>query len=68
MSDIITRYEELLENLRTRLSVLNTSVFLLEETLEISDEKTNEYLHKINSELERIRQLIINVPEKIRRN
>ncbi len=68
MSDIIIRYEELLENLRTRLSVLNTSIFLLEENLPIHDKKTNEYLERINRELERIRQLIIDIPETIRRN
>ncbi|HHE56099.1 MAG TPA: hypothetical protein ENL21_09970 [Caldithrix abyssi] len=68
MSQDVLRYEELLELLRTRLSVLNTSVFLLEENLNINDPKTNEYLEKINDELERIRKIIIEIPEKFRSN
>lgn len=68
MSQDVLKYEELLELLRTRLSVLNTSVFLLEENLSINDPKTNEYLEKINDELERIRKIIIEVPEKLRSN
>ena len=68
MSQAILRYEELLELLRTRLSVLNTSVFLLEENLNINDPKTNEYLEKINNELERIRKIIIEIPENLRSN
>ncbi len=68
MSQANLRYEELLELLRTRLSVLNTSVFLLEENLDINDPKTNEYLEKINKELERIRRIIIEIPENIRGN
>lgn len=68
MEDIIQGYEDLLENLRTRLSILNTSVFLLEETLETDRAKTAEYINKINLELERIRNLIIHVPETLRSN
>ncbi len=68
MEDIIKGYENLLENLRTRLSILNTSVFLLEETLETDNSRANEYMDKINTELERIRNLIINVPETLRSN
>lgn len=54
--------QNLLEILRTRLNVLNTSVFLLTEKLNDSDLKTNEYLKKINREMERIRKLITEVP------
>ncbi len=68
MENLIKDYELLLENLRTRLSILNTSVFLLEETLEAKTMKTNQYIDRINAELERIRELIINVPQVIRRN
>jgi Ni,Fe-hydrogenase III large subunit len=68
MEDIIQGYEDLLESLRTRLSILNTSVFLLEETLETDREKRNEYINRINRELERIRDLIIYVPETLRGN
>ena len=68
MENLIKDYESLLENLRTRLSILNTSVFLLEENLESKNTKTNEYIDRINAELERIRELIINVPQEIRSN
>ncbi len=68
MEDIIQGYEDLLESLRTRLSILNTSVFLLEETLETDRDKRNEYINRINRELERIRDLIIYVPETLRGN
>jgi len=54
--------QNLLEILRTRLNVLNTSVFLLAEKLNDSDLKTSEYLKKINIEMERIRKLITEVP------
>ena len=68
MENLIKDYELLLENLRTRLSILNTSVFLLEENLDAKSMKTNEYIDRINSELERIRELIINVPQGLRSN
>jgi uncharacterized protein YlxW (UPF0749 family) len=54
--------KNLMEILRTRLNVLNTSVFLLAEKLNDSDLKTSEYLKKINREMERIRKLITEVP------
>lgn len=54
--------QNLMEILRTRLNVLNTSVFLLAEKLNDSDLKTSEYLKKINREMERIRKLITEVP------
>ena len=68
MENLIKDYEMLLENLRTRLSILNTSVFLLEENLDAKNMKTNEYIDRINAELERIRELIINVPQGLRSN
>jgi len=52
--------ENILEILRTRLNVLNTSVFLLADKLNNSDVKTSEYIKKINRELDRIRNLITN--------
>ncbi len=56
-------YKKLMELLRARINVLNASVFLLEDNLADTDYKTNCYIKRINSELERIRSLIINVPE-----
>ncbi len=56
-------YKNILEDLRTRLNVLNTSIFLLEENLADPDYKTNKYFQRINKELKRIREMIINIPE-----
>jgi len=56
-------YKNILEDLRTRLNVLNTSIFLLEENLTDPDYKTNKYFRKINRELKRIREMIIEIPE-----
>ncbi len=55
----------LLENLRSRLNVLNTSIFLLENNLDLVDSKTHKYITQINKELERIRRLINEVPEHL---
>jgi hypothetical protein len=63
--DSLAEYEHLLELLRARLNVLNASIFLLEDNLNNVDNKTHEYIKKINAELERIRQLIIKVPKYI---
>jgi len=62
----INEYEHLLENLRLRLHVLNTSVFLLENNLTAhdTDKKTENYIRRINQELEKIRGLILNGEEK----
>jgi len=59
----INDYESLLENLRTRLNVLNTSIFLLEDNIGDKTKKTDKYLKQINSELKRIRELIVDFPE-----
>lgn len=55
-------YKNLVENLRVRLNVLNASIFLLEERLVVHDSGTNNYLDKINTELEVIRKLILPYP------
>jgi len=56
-------YKDLLENLRGRLSVLNTSIFLLEENMPESSFRTNKYLKQINREISRIREMLIDMPE-----
>ncbi|HHJ52284.1 MAG TPA: hypothetical protein ENJ89_03745 [Caldithrix abyssi] len=58
-------YQLLLENLRSRLNVLNTSIFLLENNIDLLDEKTHKYISQINKELERIRKLINEVPQQL---
>ena len=58
---------QLIEILRSRMNVLNTSVFLLTEKINGgTDKKTNEYLNKINNELEHIRSIITKFPEQDR--
>jgi hypothetical protein len=44
--------------IRSRLDVISTSVYLLEETIENSDHEGKKYLKKINEELEMIRKFI----------
>jgi hypothetical protein len=58
-----SEYKILLENLRSRLNVLNTSIFLLEENIPDSNAVSNKYIKKINSEIKRIREMIIDFPE-----
>ena len=44
--------------IRSRLGVISTSVYLLEETIENLDHEGKKYLKKINEELELIRKFI----------
>ncbi len=59
----VQEYKELLENLRSRLNVLNTSIFLLEENIPNSNFRTNKYIKQINREIKRIREMILEHPE-----
>ncbi len=63
MENSLIEYKLLLENLRARLNVLNTSIFLLENNITQKNEKTYKYINQINKEIDRIRNLIIDVPE-----
>ncbi len=65
MEKPLMEYQLLLENLRSRLNVLNTSIFLLENNIDLLDEKTHKYISQINKELERIRKLINEVPQQL---
>ncbi|HID40451.1 MAG TPA: hypothetical protein EYP36_13195 [Calditrichaeota bacterium] len=58
-------YELLLEALRTRINVLNASVFLLKNNMTDRDLKSMEYINRINLELERIRRLLNQTPEHL---
>ena len=60
----VQEYKELLENLRTRLNVLNTSIFLLEENIPNSNFRTNKYIKQINREIKRIREMILEYPDE----
>ncbi len=59
----VQEYKELLENLRSRLNVLNTSIFLLEENIPNSNFRTNKYFKQINREIKRIREMILEYPD-----
>lgn len=51
-------YNLLIEELRKRLNIIGTSVFLLKDINDEKDPKQSRYLDKINSEMEKIRCLI----------
>jgi len=61
--DIITEYNVMIEELRTRLNVLSTSLFLLHESTSTEDPKTKRYLNSVNQEMERIRNIISKYPK-----
>ena len=61
--DIITEYNVMIEELRTRLNVLSTSLFLLHETTSTEDPKARRYLNSVNQEMERIRNIISKYPK-----
>ena len=60
---MLIEYDAMIEELRTRLNILSTSLFLLHESSNPEDPKLDRYLKKINREMEKIRQLISNYPK-----
>lgn len=50
--------EEFLSFIRSRLNIIGTSAYLLEESLDKPDRNSRRYLQKINREIETIRNLI----------
>lgn len=60
---LLLEYDVLIEELRTRLNVLSTSLFLLHESSNDDDPKMKRYLDNINREMEKIRQLISKYPK-----
>ncbi len=61
--DLLIEYDEMIEELRKRLNVLSTSIFLLHESTKPEDPKLKRYLTNINREMEKIRQIISNYPK-----
>lgn len=61
--DIINEYNVMIEELRTRLNVLSTSLFLLHETTSTENPKARRYLNSVNQEMERIRNIISKYPK-----
>jgi RNase H-fold protein (predicted Holliday junction resolvase) len=60
-------FDQFMENLRTRFNVLNTSVFLLEDSLKSNTaNKSVQYINKVNLELQRIRKLIDQAPDHLK--
>jgi hypothetical protein len=60
---LLAEYNNLIEELRTRLNILSTSLFLLYDSFNTDDPKLDRYLKKINKEMEKIRQLILKYPK-----
>ncbi len=65
-NDLLIEYDEMIEELRKRLNVLSTSIFLLHESSKPEDPKLKRYLMNINREMEKIRQIISNYPKNPR--
>jgi len=63
MDRLLLEYDILIEELRTRLNVLSTSLFLLHESSKDDNPKMKRYLDNINREMEKIRQLISKYPK-----
>ena len=61
--ELLVEYDSMIEELRKRLNVLSTSLFLLDETSKPNDPKLQRYLKNINREMEKIRQIISNYPK-----
>lgn len=62
----LIEYDSMIEELRTRLNVLSTSLFLLHESSKSEDPKLIRYLKQINNEMEKIRQIISRYPKYIK--
>ena len=63
-NSLLIEYDSMIEELRKRLNVLSTSLFLLDESSKPNDPKLERYLKNINREMEKIRQIISNYPKR----
>jgi hypothetical protein len=61
----LIEYDSMIEELRTRLNVLSTSLFLLHESSKSEDPKLIRYLKQINNEMEKIRQIVSRYPKNL---
>lgn len=64
--DLLLEYDSMIEELRKRLNVLSTSLFLLDESSKPNDPKLQRYIKNINREMEKIRQIISTYPKNHR--
>ncbi len=60
---LVNEYSSLIEELRIRLNIVSTSVFLLEDNSNATNQKQYKYLNKIKVEMEKIRILMTNHPK-----
>ncbi len=51
-------WQQFLTFLRSRLNVISTSLYLLESSLAPGEVSPKKYIHKINEEIETIRQIL----------
>jgi len=58
--EIVEYYERILSYIRSRLNVIGTSLYLLQENFPFHCAEEIKYFNKINEELESIRRLINN--------
>ena len=63
---LLSEYNRMIEELRSRLNTLGTTLFLLYETTDLKDTKIRRYVAKIENEMERIRQLVSAYPKKVK--
>lgn len=57
-TDLSEEYRNLVSFIRSRLDVISTSLYLLEESCPVENDNTIKYLKKINDEMESIRKFI----------
>jgi predicted nucleic acid-binding protein len=63
---LLSEYNKMIEELRSRLNTLGTTLFLLYESTNLKDKKVRRYVAKIENEMERIRQLVSAYPKEIK--
>lgn len=63
---ILSEYNRMIEELRSRLNTLGTTLFLLYEATDLKDSKIRRYVSKIENEMERIRQLVSAYPKDVK--
>ena len=63
---LLSEYNTMIEELRTRLNTLGTTLFLLYELTNLKDLRIRRYVAKIENEMERIRQLISAYPKNLK--
>jgi signal transduction histidine kinase len=63
---LLSEYNKMIEELRSRLNTLGTTLFLLYESTDLKDKRVRRYVAKIENEMERIRQLVSVYPKELK--